>query len=90
MIEFPFPDPDARKKIWRHSLPEKARLQRDVDLDFYADRFDLSGSEIREALLSAAFLATAEGKAIGRKHIEKALTQCFAKYGRVLTSKDFW
>ena len=55
VIDFPFPEPDDRKLIWRLLLPEEAPLSDDVDLDFLATQFKLSGGAIRNCSLGAAF-----------------------------------
>ena len=52
-VQFPEPDREARREIWRRHLPEKAPLADDVDLDFLADRFQMSGGYIKNAVLMA-------------------------------------
>ena len=37
VIDFPFPEAEDRKRIWRLLLPEEAPLDDDVDLEFLAD-----------------------------------------------------
>lgn len=88
MVEFQLPDEKARKRIWRMALPERAPVEADVDLEFYARRFELSGSEIQETMLNAAFLAAAAGERIAHRHVKTALRQCYLKYGKVLLDEE--
>ena len=38
VIDFPFPEAEDRRRIWRLLLPEEAPLDEDVDLEFLAER----------------------------------------------------
>ena len=72
VVHFPFPDPAMRKEIYRRTIPEKAPLSDDVDWDFLAEKFELSGGHIKNIVLSAAFLAALEGERIGMSHLLRA------------------
>lgn len=52
-VEFADPDKQARKEIWQRHLPPQTPLDADVDLDALADRFELSGGYIKNAVLMA-------------------------------------
>ena len=52
-VNFPEPDRVARREIWEKHLPPKAPLTDDVDLDELADRFEMSGGYIKNAVLMA-------------------------------------
>lgn len=88
-INFTLPGREVRRRLWEKALPKQAPLEEGLDLDFFADRFEISGSEIKEAVLDAAFLAAAAGERIGERHIREALKSCYEKYGRVLSEIDF-
>ncbi len=89
IIDFPFPDRDSRRRIWERATPGKLPLLGEVDLDFLAERFELSGSQIRSSLLNAAFAAAGRGDAgVGMEHILRAVRNEFQKSGRQLTQKD--
>ncbi len=45
VIDFPFPEPEDRERIWRLLLPEQAPLAEDIDVAFLATQFKLSGGE---------------------------------------------
>lgn len=89
MIYFPLPDRETRICLWKKSIPSKAPVSENLDITPFAERFELSGSEIKEIMLAAAFLAAAEQAEIGEEQVKEALTVCFSKYGRVLTEADF-
>jgi hypothetical protein len=89
VIDFPFPEPEDRKLIWRLLLPEEAPLSGDVDLDFLATQFKLSGGAIRNCSLGAAFQAADEGTEITMRHLVRAVAQEFGKQGRLTLETDF-
>ena len=43
VIDFPFPEAEDRKRIWRLLLPEEAPLADDLDIDFLADAVQALG-----------------------------------------------
>lgn len=55
-IEFPMPDEDAREQLWRGLLPASSALAED-EIRELAEA-ELSGGQIRNAILRAAFRAT--------------------------------
>ncbi len=89
MINFVFPTPDVRLKLWKQILPSDARTDEPIDFDFYAKNFELSGSNIKEILTNAAFLAAADNSGICNRHIVEAIKLNFSKYGKILTNSDF-
>jgi hypothetical protein len=89
MVYFPFPDVDTRSILWRKMIPEKAPVDDGLDLDFFAQTFEMSGSEIKDAVLHAAYTAAREQAPIGNNHIIEAIKLSFAKYGKVLKNEDF-
>src|SRR6185312_5328503 len=68
MVEFPMPDEEQRAKIWEKHLPKSAP-RGDINFEFLARRFPLSGGNIRNALLSAAFRAAETNEPISMQHI---------------------
>ena len=83
------PDEEARYQLWKNILPAKAEVEEDVDFHFLAERFELSGSNIKSILYNAAFMAGAEGKKIGTEHIVRAMQYEFKKLGRLIERKAF-
>jgi hypothetical protein len=89
VIDFPFPEADDRRRIWRLLLPEEAPLGDDIDLDFLAGQFKLSGGAIRNCSLSAAFQAADDGGVIEMRHLVRAVAQEYGKQGRLTLEADF-
>jgi MoxR-like ATPase len=53
-VDFRMPDRTAREAIWRCLLPAQMPLAPDVDLALLAERHELSGGSIKNAILCAA------------------------------------
>ena len=88
IIEFPFPDNKYREKIWRSVFPEDAPLEKDIDYEFIAKRFEVSGGNIKNIAVAAAFLAAEGGQAVGMKHIVRAARYEMHKIGKILLKED--
>ncbi len=83
IVDFPYPDKEARLRMWRQSIPTTAPTA-DLDLDRLADS-DLSGGPIAAALLQAANLAADSGGQLTMEHLRRAMAWELAKTGRVTT-----
>jgi AAA+ superfamily predicted ATPase len=90
MVHIPMPSAETRLRIWRAVFPAEAPLHANVDLAFFAERFELSGSAIKNVAVSAAYLAAADGSEIRREHIARALKEEYRKTGRVLTEIELY
>ena len=88
-IDFPFPDERCREKIWKIMVPAKAPVDEAIDYGFLARRFKLSGGNIKNIQIAAAFLAAEEGGAIGMGHVIRATKRELQKMGRSITAADF-
>lgn len=82
MVHFPEPDAASRRLLWRMHLPVNAPCADDVDLAELAEWYALSGAQIKNAALAAAFLAAAAGQAIHQHHFLLAIEREFDKAGR--------
>ncbi len=89
VIDFPFPEPEDRVRIWRLLLPTTAPLAEDLDLEFLANQFKLSGGGIRNCSLAAAFLAADDGGVITMDHLVRAVAIEYGKLGRLTLEADF-
>jgi hypothetical protein len=87
-VEFAMPEENERRAIWVGSFPKQAPLN-DVDFDFLAARFPLSGGSIRTAALTAAFAAAGDGEPVGMSHVIYGLMREYQKLGRMITSEQF-
>ncbi|HIY17234.1 MAG TPA: ATP-binding protein [Candidatus Intestinimonas stercorigallinarum] len=88
IIDFTLPDRDRREKIWRSVLPAELPRSEDIDFDFLARSFELSGSSIKNIAVSAAFLAAEEGVPMGMVHLLLAVQAEQNKTGKALGSEE--
>ena len=89
VIDFPMPEEEYRLRIWRTTLPPELPTSDDVDLEFLARQFKISGGNIRNIVLAAAFLAADEGSILGMAHLIRGTRREYQKLGRLITSTEF-
>lgn len=82
ILDFEPPGRAERLALWRCHLPAEAPLAEDVDLAELAATFPVVGGLIRNAAVAAAFLAAAEDRPIGRKHLIHAVRREYEKSGK--------
>lgn len=88
MIEFPFPDPVCRKQMWKQVFPPELPLG-DLDYDYLAERFELSGSSIKNIAVAAAFLAVPEKRPVELADVLTALRREMEKAGKSMSPESF-
>lgn len=87
-VEFPMPDAEKRKKIWRKGFEPRVPYN-NVDFDFLARQFKISGGNIRNITLNAAFLAAADSNEVDMKRIMRATKREFDKIGKLCLESEF-
>jgi AAA+ superfamily predicted ATPase len=87
-ITLPFPDVEARERLWRAHLPEQLPVSGELDLHDLARRYEMSGGYIRNAALRAAFLAAQEQTALSQFHLERAIRAEFRDGGKQARSES--
>lgn len=88
-VEFPMPDEDDRLRIWRLCFPPGAPLADDVDFAFLARQFKLSGGNIKNIAVAAAFHAADHGTPITMESIVHGIRREFQKIGKLMVDADF-
>jgi SpoVK/Ycf46/Vps4 family AAA+-type ATPase len=89
MVEFPKPDAAAREAIWRRCLPGAAPLSADLDFAALGRRIEVTGGNIRQITLRAAFAAADEGApAIAMRHVLGAARAELVKLGRASAVRE--
>ncbi len=88
VVEFPFPNATYREMIWRSLIPKETPLQEDVSFPWIAEKFEVSGGNIKNIVLAAAFLAAEKNEAIGNSHIIKAALTELKKMGKMVILDD--
>jgi len=88
-VEFPFPNGEYREKIWQAMFPEEAPTSDEIDLPFLARKFNLTGGNIKNIVLTAAFLAAEKAGKIEMKHLVRAAKRELQKMGKLCMPEDF-
>ena len=88
-LEFPIPEESDRNRIWNNIFPPEAPLDKDVDFTFVARQFRITGGNIKNIALGAAFLAAQNGNIINMKNIIRATKREYQKMGKLCTEDEF-
>jgi len=87
-IDFEAPDEPQRRQIWLQAFPAGAPVA-DLDYDFLARQFRITGGIIRNAALGAGFLAAEQDGPVTMERVALALKREFQKLGRLRTESEF-
>ena len=69
-------------------MPPEMPKADDLDIPFLAARFRISGGNIRNIILAAAFLAAAEDSSVSMRHMVSATKREFQKLGRIINEVE--
>jgi len=86
LLDFPMPDASYRLQLWKSMLPAQVDRAPDLDLTPLATTYELSGGEIRNCVIAAAYMAANEGSRIELTHLEKGLRRELGKTGRIVVT----
>jgi ATP-dependent 26S proteasome regulatory subunit len=87
-VDFPFPDEHYRLRIWQTLFPPGVPREQELDFALLARRFKLAGGSIRNILVSAAYLAAADGSRVTMKHLFHGTRRELQKMGRLVNEMD--
>jgi SpoVK/Ycf46/Vps4 family AAA+-type ATPase len=87
-VHFPFPDEADRRRIWEGIWPAETPLSDDVNYDLLAHQFKLSGGNIKNIALAAAFLAAEDGGPVTMAHLTQATRREYQKLGKPLSATE--
>ena len=87
-VDFPFPDEAYRLRIWEALFPPGVPRANDLDLALLARRFKLAGGNIRNIIISAAYLAAADGGVVTMPHLLHGARRELQKMGRLIKEKE--
>jgi len=86
LVQFPFPDAAQRGRIWQSIFPKSTPVE-NLDLDKLA-RLNVTGGNIRNIALNAAFLAADSQESVQMKHILRAARTEYIKLEKSLTEAE--
>ncbi len=89
VVDFPTPDDRLRRALWERCLGGRLPRADDLDLDFCASAFQLSGGNIRSATLTAAYLAADAGRPVRMVDLIRAVQREYRKLGRLCLESEF-
>jgi SpoVK/Ycf46/Vps4 family AAA+-type ATPase len=87
-VDFPFPEEEDRLRIWQTLFPPDVPRDSELDFGLLARRFKLAGGSIRNAIVSAAYLAAADGCQVTMKHLLHGVRRELQKMGRLINEAD--
>jgi SpoVK/Ycf46/Vps4 family AAA+-type ATPase len=87
MVDFPFPGVKERKQMWEKVFPPQTPTE-ELDLQRLA-QFNVTGANIHNIALNAAFLAAKAGTPVGMELVLAAARTEFRKLGRQINEADF-
>ena len=86
MIEFPYPNKTERQRIWQACFPKQTPLA-NLDMGKLA-QLHITGSNIKNIALHAAFIAAQENKAVDMEGIKTATKMEYKKLEKMLTEAE--
>jgi hypothetical protein len=89
VVEFPMPDTVLRRALWDRSLTPGVPRGADLDLDFLAASFPLSGGNIHSICLGAAYAAASAGAPVSMHDLVRSVAREYRKLGRLCTESEF-
>ena len=89
LIDFPMPDEVQRRRLWDRHLVPSLPLAGEIDVDFLARRFRVSGGSVRNIVLAAAYLAAAEGRSVTMTDLIRGTGSEYRKLGHLSTEAEF-
>jgi len=88
VVDFPFPEEADRLRIWQALFPPNVPRSDDLDLPLLARRYKLAGGNIRNVIVSAAYLAAADGGVVTMDHLLHSTRRELQKMGRLLDEEE--
>ncbi len=86
-LVFTLPDSKMRLLLWQEAL--KGIPAVDIQTEYLAEEFELSGAQIKNIVLNAAYRAADDGGRLNMRHLVTAIYLEFKKEGKVMLSGDF-
>ena len=89
VIDFPAPEIAERRILWERCLNPKVPRSTDIDLDFCAASFELTGGNIRSIAVTAAFMAATASRPVSMADLMRATHREYRKLGRLVVEHEF-
>ncbi len=89
IVDFPMPEEIDRRRLWERHLRPTLPLATDIDVDFLARSFKLSGGNIRNICVAAAYFAAADDGEVTMGRLIRATEREYQKLGRLTHEAEF-
>jgi hypothetical protein len=89
IVDFPMPEEEDRRRLWALHLRPSLPRSDDLDLDFLAAAFKLSGGNIRNICLAAAFFAASRNRPVRMLDLVRATEREYQKLGHMTHADEF-
>jgi SpoVK/Ycf46/Vps4 family AAA+-type ATPase len=88
IVHFPDPGPETRRRLWELHLTQAGQADPDdpVDVDELTSAIELTGGDIRNIVVAAAYDAAVAGQPVGRRLVIDAAVREYQKLGRRVPS----
>jgi hypothetical protein len=87
VVEFDQPGFDERAALWSTVMPAALPVADDIDWTQLARQYPLTGAQIRDAAIDAAYTAAANGGIVTEDHLVRGVRTQFAKSGRTVPTE---
>ncbi|MEU0642986.1 ATP-binding protein [Streptomyces umbrinus] len=89
VVDFPFPDAEQRRALWRHSLAHVPCVE-DIEPAAVARDFEMAGGSIRSAVVTAAYTAAGRGGPVTTDDLLEGARREYRKAGRLVPGEGGW
>lgn len=89
VVEFPFPEAAERRRIWTVCVPSEMPVEKTIDWEFLACRFNLAGGNIKGAMMQAAYQAAAANRPVAMSDLLLGVRRELEKMGKLSSAGDF-
>ncbi|CAN5874335.1 ATP-binding protein [soil metagenome] len=83
-IRFPEPEVDERARLWRQLIPLSMNMHDVVDFAALAEKFDMTGGYIKNAVVRAAVIAARAGREMTAADLEAGAHNEYVEMGKVM------
>lgn len=88
IVDFPPPSIQERYQIWQKIWPASLPIDAEIDWHPFAKQLEITGGNIRNIALAAAFLAAEDEKPLTLFHVKQAIRREYQKMGKPLIDFD--
>ena len=89
VVDFPMPEEHDRRRLWVLHLRSGVPRSDDIDFDFLSRSFKLSGGNIRNIVLSAAYMAADDDRPVTMADLIRATEREYRKLGHLCLEAEF-